>query len=161
MGVSSSRRNYARGGRRSTYALAVVAFYQAMPERWDGVLYRALRDDAAFRFVAVADAGDDVVREIGTPDVAGGVVLVEPFDVPDGAGDAFLDAWERLRAARAQQRGYLGTRLYRAEPALRRSHALVEPADVRAGDGAAGGRGGGRGDAVRLTPRPVHRRAVA
>ena len=94
----------------------MVAFYQALPERWDGVLYRALRDDAAFRFVAVADAGDDVVREIGTPDVAGGVVLVEPFDVPGGSDDAFLDAWERLRAARAQQRGYLGSRLYRAEP---------------------------------------------
>jgi heme-degrading monooxygenase HmoA len=45
--------------------------------------------------------------------VEGGVVLVEPFEVPDGADEPFLDAWERLRAARAQQRGYLGSRLYR------------------------------------------------
>jgi heme-degrading monooxygenase HmoA len=98
----------------------MVALYQASPDSWDGVLYRALRDDATFRFVAVAVAGDDVVREIGTPDVEGGVVLVEPFEVPDGDDDAFLEAWERLRAARAQQRGYLGSRLYRSvEPELR------------------------------------------
>jgi heme-degrading monooxygenase HmoA len=102
----------------------MVALYHALPERWNGVLYRALRDDAAFRFVAVADAGDDVVREIGTPDVAGGVVLVEPFEVPDGADERFLDAWERLRAARAQQRGYLGSRLHRRAGAA--EHRFVD-----------------------------------
>jgi hypothetical protein len=92
----------------------VVALFEAEPERWDGVLYRALRDDVRFRFAAVGAA--EPVREVGTPDVAGGVVLIEPFEVPEGDEERFLAAWERLRAARAQQRGYLGSRLYRAEP---------------------------------------------
>jgi hypothetical protein len=55
---------------------------------------------------------DDALRETGTPDVAGGVVLIEPFEVPSGADESFLAAWERLRAARALQRGYLGSRLH-------------------------------------------------
>jgi hypothetical protein len=92
----------------------VIALFEAAPERWDGALYRSLRDDVRFRFAAVGPA--DVVREAGTPDVDGGVVLIEPFSVAAGDEDAFLAAWERLRAARAEQRGYLGTRLYRAEP---------------------------------------------
>ena len=91
----------------------MVALFEAEPERWDGVLYRALRDDVRFRFAAVGAA--EVVREVGTPDVAGGVVLIEPFEVHQDE-ERFLAAWERLRAARAQQRGYLGSRLYRAEP---------------------------------------------
>jgi hypothetical protein len=90
----------------------VIALFDSEPAAWDGVLYRALRDDVRFPFAAVA--GGDVVREAGTPDVEGGVVLIEPFlEVPDD--DTFLAAWERLRSARAQQRGYLGSRLY-AEP---------------------------------------------
>jgi hypothetical protein len=59
----------------------------------------------------VHDAGD-ALREAGTPDVAGGVVLIEPFAVPPGAEHDFLAAWERLRSARALQRGYLGSRLH-------------------------------------------------
>jgi hypothetical protein len=82
--------------------------FAVSPDRWDGrgVLHRALRDDVPFRFVALGGAGEryDVVLEAGTPDVEGGVVLIEPF----------LAAWGRLRAARAEQRGYLGTRLYRS-----------------------------------------------
>jgi hypothetical protein len=92
----------------------VVALFEAEPERWDGVLYRALRDDVRFRFAAVG--ASEAVRETGTPDVAGGVVLIEPFAVAAADEERFLAAWERLRAARAQQRGYLGSRLYRAEP---------------------------------------------
>ena len=92
----------------------MIALFEAEPERWDGVLYRALRDDVRFRFAAVGAA--EAVREAGKPDIAGGVVLIEPFEVPEDADDAFLAAWERLRTARAQQRGYLGSRLYRAEP---------------------------------------------
>jgi hypothetical protein len=93
----------------------VISLFDREPAAWDGVLYRALRDDVRFRFAAVAGAGD-AVREVGTPDVSGGVVLIEPFEVPDGADAAFVAAWERLRAARAQQRGYLGSRLYRQPP---------------------------------------------
>jgi hypothetical protein len=92
----------------------VIALFDSEPAAWDGVLYRALRDDVRFRFAAVAGGGD-AVRELGTPDVDGGVVLIEPFEVPDGGDDAFLAAWERLRAARAEQRGYLGSRLH-SEP---------------------------------------------
>ena len=80
-------------------------------------LHRALRDDVDFRFVAVGEAeagGYDVLREAGTPDVVGGVVRVELFEVPDGEDERFLADWERLRGALAQQRGYLGTRLYRS-----------------------------------------------
>ena len=71
------------------------------------MLYRALRPDVDFRFVAVDEAGDgyEVVREHGTPDVAGGVVLVNPFAVPDGEDDAFLADWDvAQRGARASSR---------------------------------------------------------
>ena len=89
------------------------------------VLYRALRADVDFRFVAVggdrppaefrAHAGMyDVVRADGTPDVAGGVVLVNPFEVPEGDDERFLAGWERAREALTLQRGYLGRRLHRS-----------------------------------------------
>jgi hypothetical protein len=91
-------------------------------------LHRALRHDVDFRFVAIgpaqagADAGVyEVLREVGTPDIEGGVVRVELFEVPGGEDERFLAAWERMRAALAQQRGYLGTRLYRS----------VSPAEFR------------------------------
>jgi hypothetical protein len=80
-----------------------------------GVLYRALRPDVAFRFVSVAEGdGYELVREHGTPDIAGGVVLIDPFDVPAGEDDAFLAGWDAARAALAGRQGYLGARLYRA-----------------------------------------------
>jgi hypothetical protein len=80
-----------------------------------GVLYRALRPDVDFRFVWVAEGdGYEVVREHGTPDVAGGVVLIDPFEVPAGEDDAFLAGWDAARAALAAQQGYLGARLHRA-----------------------------------------------
>jgi hypothetical protein len=106
----------------------------------EAVLYRALRADVDFRFVGVArvDAPDqelaganvrfpahhglyEVAREDGTPDVAGGVVLINPFEVPGADGERFLAGWDRARAALAPQRGYLGTRLHRA----------IAPADFR------------------------------
>jgi hypothetical protein len=80
-------------------------------------LHRALRDDVKFRFVAVGETqagGYDVLREAGTPDVEGGVLRVELFEVPADEDERFLAGWERLRGALAQQRGYLGTRLYRS-----------------------------------------------
>jgi heme oxygenase (mycobilin-producing) len=95
-------------------------------------LHRALRADVDFRFVDVAlvDSADassaavpmpfpahpgmyEVMREDATPDVEGGVVLINPFEVPDGEDDRFLAGWDLARDALAQQRGYLGTRLHR------------------------------------------------
>lgn len=63
----------------------------------------------------------DVVREDGTPDTEGGVVLINPFEVPDDQDEQFLAGWERARYVLAQQRGYLGTRLHRS----------LGPADLR------------------------------
>jgi heme-degrading monooxygenase HmoA len=86
------------------------------------VLYRALRADVDFRFVAVASADDDspasgryvAVHEDGAPDGSQGVTLVNPFEVPAGEDERFVAGWERARAALADQRGYLGTRLHRS-----------------------------------------------
>jgi heme-degrading monooxygenase HmoA len=100
---------------------------------WDAAagatLHRALRDDVDFRFVAVAnDAPDapaggefrshsalyDVVHEEGTPAGRGGVLLINPFEVPEGADEEFLAAWDRARRDLAGRQGYLGTRLHRS-----------------------------------------------
>jgi hypothetical protein len=83
-----------------------------------GVLYRALRDDAAFPFVRIAadPAGSyEVVREEGSPEGDdGGVTLINPFEVDASDDERFLAGWEAARAVMARQRGYLGTRLHRA-----------------------------------------------
>jgi hypothetical protein len=80
-----------------------------------GVLYHALRPDVDFRFVSVAEGdGYEVVREHGAADTPGGVVLIDPFEVPAGEDDAFLAGWDDARAVLAEQQGYLGARLYRA-----------------------------------------------
>jgi hypothetical protein len=76
------------------------AFLAAWQAEGDGELLQAIRDDARCRFVAVAAGGDyELVREHGTAEVAGGVVLVrewrEPPELPTG------------------RRGYIGSRLYR------------------------------------------------
>jgi heme-degrading monooxygenase HmoA len=101
--------------------------------RGEATLHRALRPDAEFRFVAVggrhppesrfdAHTSDyEMLREVGTPDVAGGVALIDLFEVPDDQDERFLEGWERMREALAQQRGYLGTRLHRS----------LAPADFR------------------------------
>jgi heme-degrading monooxygenase HmoA len=104
-------------------------------------LHRALRPDARFRFVnvavidtpqawqeAIADPGFpgrempfrahpglyDVAHQDGLPDGDEGVLLINPFDVPDGEDERFLGAWERAREVLAAQPGYQGTRLHRA-----------------------------------------------
>lgn len=106
-------------------------------------LHRALRDDAELRFVNVARvespaawqqaiADPDfpgggmpfkahsslygVVREDGTPDGAGGVVLINPFEVPADEDERVLAGWDRARDRLAAQRGYLGTRLPQPRP---------------------------------------------
>jgi heme-degrading monooxygenase HmoA len=104
-------------------------------------LHRALRADVDFRFVnvalvesqeawtaAVSDPGFpgaklpfrghlglyDVMREDGTPDVEGGAVRINPFELAADQDERFLAGWDRVRAVLAQKRGYLGTRLHRS-----------------------------------------------
>jgi heme-degrading monooxygenase HmoA len=104
-------------------------------------LHRPLRADVAFRFVslahvdsaqrwqeAVADHAlpDDalpfpshpalyeVVHEDGSVDGAGGVVLINPFEVDAGSESEFRASWDVARELLSGQRGYLGTRLHRA-----------------------------------------------
>ena len=93
-----------------------ITLYATEPEDdTAGVLYRALRPDVAFRFVSVAEGeGYEVVREHSAADTPGGVVLIDPFEVPAGEDDAFLAGWDAARAALAGQQGYLGARLHRA-----------------------------------------------
>jgi heme oxygenase (mycobilin-producing) len=123
------------GWERARDFLAAEAGYRAP------ALHRALRADVDFRYVAVAQVDSaqawreavsdpafpgaampfrshaspyEVVREDGTPDVEGGVVLINPFEVPDGEDERFLAGWDRARESLTQQRGYLGTRLRRS-----------------------------------------------
>ena len=68
-------------------------------------LHRALRPDVRFRFAGVPS---------GAPD---GVLLIVPFEVPDGEDDGFLAAWEAVREAFSARRGYLGAQLLRSPEA--------------------------------------------
>jgi heme-degrading monooxygenase HmoA len=104
-------------------------------------LHRALRPDVEFRFVnvtrvqspeawrrAIGDAEFggattvftahsglyEVLHEDGVPEGPGGVILINPFEVPTGDDEAFLAGWDRARELLATQRGYLGTRLHRS-----------------------------------------------
>jgi heme-degrading monooxygenase HmoA len=104
-------------------------------------LHRALREDTALRFVNVARVDSpeawqqaiadpefpggrmpftahpslyEVAHEDGDPDGRGGVVLINPFEVPVGDDERFLAGWERARDALAGRPGYLGTRLHRS-----------------------------------------------
>jgi hypothetical protein len=91
------------------------------PARAGATVYRALRKDVPYRFVAIAPGGAyEVAYEDGDPDGAGGVALIEPFAVPPDDDDGFLAAWREAHAALSARPGYLGTRLYRgvapAEP---------------------------------------------
>ena len=49
-------------------------------------LHRALRSDVRWRFAGLL---------AGAPDAAGGVLLIVPFDVPEGEDDRFLAAGRR------------------------------------------------------------------
>jgi hypothetical protein len=106
-----------------------VAFFEVAPDddaaflaAWSGsgTLYRALRRDVRFRFVAIGGAdGYEIVREDGTVDIDGGVLRIVPFELPAAGDDVFLAGWERAHAVLERQRGYLGTRLYRGERSFR------------------------------------------
>ena len=95
-------------------------------------LYRALREDADFRFVEVGGPESaaafpahpalyETTHADGPPNGADGTTLINPVRVPAGEDDAFLAAWRGVRDLLAAQGGYLGTRLYRS----------VEPAEFR------------------------------
>ena len=105
-------------------------------------LHQSLGPDATFRFVNVAEraspaafqaattqpgfSGRDmpfpahpglyqVVTEDRPPtEDPGGVVLINAFEVPPDADDAFISAWEATRQFLRAQPGYLATRLYRS-----------------------------------------------
>jgi hypothetical protein len=114
---------YDRGRRRNSSvdvpidlrAVVIELSEDDPPSLEGGTLYRALRDDVTYRFVAIAPGtGYEVAYEDGDPDGAGGVVLVEPFAVPPEDDEPFLAAWREAHDALAARRGYLGARLYRA-----------------------------------------------
>jgi heme-degrading monooxygenase HmoA len=101
-------------------------------------LHRSLAPEAIFRFVNVAEVSMDAwheavsdpafprdvpgranpsLYEIAFEDEAGdsaGVVLINPFHVPEEDDDDFRAGWERARDALRGHDGYLGTRLYRS-----------------------------------------------
>jgi antibiotic biosynthesis monooxygenase len=96
-------------------------FRHEPPARAGATVYRALRGDVPYPFVAIAPgAGYEIACEDGDAHGAGGVVAIEPFMVPPDDDDAFLAAWREAHAALSASPGYLGTRLYRgvapAEP---------------------------------------------
>jgi hypothetical protein len=72
-------------------------------------LYRALRSDVRWRFAGLP---------AGAPDATGGgVLLIVPFDVPDGEDDRVLAAWEPVGDVFAARRGHLGAQLLRSPDA--------------------------------------------
>ena len=71
-------------------------------------LHRALRSDVRWRFAGLP---------AGAPDAAGGVLLIVPFDVPEGEDDRFLAAWEPVGDVFAARRGHLGAQLLRSADA--------------------------------------------
>jgi hypothetical protein len=94
-----------------------IAFHAAEPAAGaPGVLYRALRPDVEFPFVTLGEAeeGYEVIREEGRLEAGGGVLLINPFEVPGGEDDGFLAGWDAARATLVRQQGHLGTRLHRA-----------------------------------------------
>jgi heme oxygenase (mycobilin-producing) len=105
-------------------------------------LHQSIGPDAEFRFVNVAEWASPSAFQAATtrPDFPGrempflanpglyqvvtedrppaedpgGVVLINAFEVPPDANDAFLAAWEATRQFLRDQPGYLATRLHRS-----------------------------------------------
>jgi heme-degrading monooxygenase HmoA len=120
-------------------AVTAIALFEVPPgadetalDPWwsaGGALYRALREDVDFRFVALRPDDDaqlpeppfrahvaryEVAHQDGAPDGAEGVVLVDPFAVPPESDERFLAGWHAAREVLAAHRGYQGTRLHRS-----------------------------------------------
>jgi hypothetical protein len=77
-------------------------------------LHRALRADVPHRFAGLASGG---------PDADGGVLLIVPFEIPEGEDERFLAAWEAVRELFSARRGYLGAQVLHSPDA--RSVAVV------------------------------------
>ena len=93
----------------------LIRFFEVTPDDGEAILYRALRSDVEFRFVAIGPGGEyEVVHEEGAVDQTGGTVHIRPFEVPPEDDDEFIAAWHEAQEARAGAQGFLGTRLYRA-----------------------------------------------
>ena len=71
----------------------------------DPALYSYRRDRTTGRFAGLASGPAD------------GVLLIAPFDVPDGEDDRFLAAWETVREGFSARRGYLGAQMLRSPDA--------------------------------------------
>jgi heme-degrading monooxygenase HmoA len=117
-------------------------FLAAQPGYRSTALHRSLGPDAEFRFVNVAEWASPAAFQAATAqpdfpgkevpfathpglyeilredwplaDDPGGVVLINPFEVPPDGDDAFLAAWEGTRRFLHTQPGYLATRLHRS-----------------------------------------------
>ena len=74
--------------------------------------YRALRADAAFPLVEI-NGSYETIYEDGDPHGHGGVLLIEPFEVPVDGDEEFVAAWHAARDILARAQGYLGARLLR------------------------------------------------
>jgi hypothetical protein len=88
-----------------------------------GVVHRALRPDVRLRWVTIGDHPSDlpfphrggdfrVVHEDGDVDGAGGVILINAFEVSPADDERFLAGWHAARDLLTGERGYLGTRLH-------------------------------------------------
>ena len=66
------------------------------------------------RTLAAAQSLYEVVHEEGAPDGSEGRHAHQPLRGSRGDDERFVAGWERARAALADQRGYLGTRLHRS-----------------------------------------------
>ena len=104
-------------------------------------LHRALRSDVRWRFAGLP---------AGAPDAAGGVLLIVPFDVPEGEDDRFLAAWEPVGDVFAARRGHLGAQLLRSPdaryvPVVHWSSPLMYARTVRE-----------EGDLIAALPFPAH-----
>jgi Antibiotic biosynthesis monooxygenase len=128
----------------------VGAWERARDPRVTATLHRALRPDVGFRFVelaraASADAGRtavvepdleggditshpalyELVHDEGDVDGAGGVIVIEFFEVAPGADERFAAGWGALRRLLAERRGHLGARLHRSLGPARFGHVGV------------------------------------
>ena len=117
-------------------------FLAAQPGYRSTALHRSLGPDAEFRFVNLAEWAYPAAfqtatsqpgfpgREMSFPahpglyqvvaedpppgEDPGGIVLINAFEVPPDADDAFLASWQASREFLRAQPGYLATRLHRS-----------------------------------------------
>ncbi|MBV8956766.1 MAG: antibiotic biosynthesis monooxygenase [Solirubrobacterales bacterium] len=106
--------------------------------RWTA-LHQSLQPQAEFRYVNVAEIASveawqaavmdpefprelpgrphpglyELTREDPIGEEVESAILINPFEVAEGADDEFLSGWERARDFLREQPGYLGTRLHR------------------------------------------------